>query len=88
MASNPDCLFYLAGADPFEHDQLGGLRLTRDGLRARDRLVIELARTTSLPLAIVLAGGYARSVDDTVAIHAATIAEAARAGQAGSFRTG
>ncbi len=88
MASNPDCLFYLAGADPYEHDQLGGLRLTCDGLRARDRLVIELARTTGLPLAIVLAGGYARSVEDTVAIHAATIDEAARAGQAGSLRTG
>jgi acetoin utilization deacetylase AcuC-like enzyme len=80
MASNPDCLFYLAGADPYEHDQLGGLRLTRDGLRARDRLVIALARTTGLPLALVLAGGYARSVDDTVAIHVATIDEAARTG--------
>jgi len=80
MASNPDCLFYLAGADPYEHDQLGGLRLTRDGLRARDRLVIALARTTGLPLALVLAGGYAGSVDDTVAIHVATIDEAARTG--------
>ena len=77
MASRPDCLFYLAGADPFEHDQLGGLRLTRDGLRARDRLVIEQARQAGLPMAIVLAGGYARSVDDTVAIHVATIREAA-----------
>jgi acetoin utilization deacetylase AcuC-like enzyme len=45
MASAPDFLFYLAGADPYEDDQLGGLRLTRDGLRARDRLVIEQART-------------------------------------------
>jgi len=88
MASNPDCLFYLAGADPFEHDQLGGLRLTRDGLRARDRLVIELARTTSLPLAIVLAGGYARSVDDTVAIHAATIAEQPELARPGPFGLG
>jgi len=77
MAAEPECLFYLAGADPFEQDQLGGLRLTRDGLRARDRLVLEHARKTGLPMAIVLAGGYARSVDDTVAIHAATIQEAA-----------
>ena len=80
MASNPECLFYLAGADPYEHDQLGGLRLTREGLRARDRLVLEQARTSGLPLAIVLAGGYARNVDDTVAIHAATIAEASSGG--------
>lgn len=77
IASSPECLFYLAGADPYEHDQLGGLRLTRDGLRRRDRLVIEQARAHDLPLAIVLAGGYARSVEDTVAIHVATITEAA-----------
>ena len=77
MASRPECLFYLAGADPFEQDQLGGLRLTREGLRARDRLVIEQARKAGLPMAVVLAGGYARSVDDTVAIHVATIEEAA-----------
>jgi len=80
MASKPDCLFYLAGADPYHDDHLGGLRLTRDGLRARDRLVIDLARTGGLPATVVLAGGYARSVEDTVAIHVATIEEAARIG--------
>ena len=79
MASNPDCLFYLAGADPYEDDQLGGLRLTREGLRARDRMVIEQARNAGLPTTIVLAGGYARRVADTVAIHCATIEEAAHA---------
>jgi acetoin utilization deacetylase AcuC-like enzyme len=79
MASNPECLFYLAGADPYEHDQLGGLHLTRDGLRARDRIVIEHARRTGLPMAIVLAGGYARSVEDTVGVHVATLEEAALA---------
>jgi len=73
MASAPDLLFYLAGADPYEDDQLGGLRLTRDGLRARDRLVIQQARQGSVPMAVVLAGGYARSVDDTVNIHVATV---------------
>jgi acetoin utilization deacetylase AcuC-like enzyme len=78
MASKPDCLFYLAGAGPYQDDQLGGLRLTRDGLRARDRLVIDLARASGLPTTVVLAGGYARSVEDTVAIHVATIEEAAR----------
>jgi acetoin utilization deacetylase AcuC-like enzyme len=79
MASRPQCVFYLAGADPYEADQLGGLRLTREGLRQRDRMVIEAARASNLPLVIVLAGGYARNVDDTVAIHVATIEEAVKA---------
>ncbi len=78
MSASPELLFYLAGADPYEDDQLGGLRLTRDGLRQRDRFVVEQARTAGLPMAIVLAGGYARSVDDTVAIHVSTIEEATR----------
>ena len=74
IASDPQCVFYLAGADPYEDDQLGGLRLTRDGLRQRDRMVIEAAR--DVPLVITLAGGYARQLDETVAIHVATIEEA------------
>ena len=76
LASAPECVFYLAGADPFEDDQLGGLRLTRDGLRRRDRMVIAAVRNAKLPLVIVLAGGYARKVEDTVAIHVGTIAAA------------
>ena len=76
MASDPQCVFYLAGADPYEDDQLGGLRLTRDGLRQRDRMVIETVRAAGVPLVIVLAGGYARRVEDTVAIHVATSQEA------------
>jgi acetoin utilization deacetylase AcuC-like enzyme len=79
MESRPECVFYLAGADPYEDDQLGGLRLTREGLRQRDRMVIEAARGSNLPLVIVLAGGYAHNVDDTVAIHVATIEEAVKA---------
>jgi acetoin utilization deacetylase AcuC-like enzyme len=79
MAADPQCVFYLAGADPFEDDQLGGLRLTREGLRQRDRMVIEKMQAADVPLVITLAGGYARHVDDTVAIHAATIEEAKRA---------
>jgi acetoin utilization deacetylase AcuC-like enzyme len=79
MASRPQCVFYLAGADPYEDDQLGGLRLTKEGLRARDRMVIETVREARVPLAITLAGGYARRVEDTVAIHLATIQEAANA---------
>jgi acetoin utilization deacetylase AcuC-like enzyme len=80
MAHAPQCVFYLAGADPYEDDQLGGLRLTMEGLRQRDRLVIETVRGVGIPLVITLAGGYARHVEDTVAIHVATIEEAARAG--------
>jgi len=73
MASNPEFVVYVAGADPFERDQLGGLRLTKTGLRERDRLVIESARAAGVPLVTVLAGGYAADVRDTVDIHAATI---------------
>jgi acetoin utilization deacetylase AcuC-like enzyme len=77
MAHRPECVFYLAGADPYEDDQLGGLRLTKEGLRRRDRAVIRAVRDAGVPLVTVLAGGYARRVEDTVAIHAATIEEAA-----------
>jgi len=78
MAHAPQCVFYLAGADPYEDDQLGGLRLTRQGLRQRDRRVVDAVRAENVPLVVVLAGGYARHVEDTVAIHVATIEEAAR----------
>jgi acetoin utilization deacetylase AcuC-like enzyme len=78
LGSDPQCVFYLAGADPYEDDQLGGLRLTRSGLRRRDRLVIEAVGRAGVPLVITLAGGYARQLEDTVAIHVATIEEAIR----------
>jgi acetoin utilization deacetylase AcuC-like enzyme len=78
LASHPQCVFYLAGADPYEDDQLGGLALTQGGLRARDRMVIDASRAAEVPLVITLAGGYARRVEDTVAIHVATIEEALR----------
>jgi acetoin utilization deacetylase AcuC-like enzyme len=78
IAHAPQCVFYLAGADPYHDDQLGGLRLTRDGLRQRDRLVMQAAKAAGVPLVVTLAGGYARHVDDTVAIHCATVEEAAR----------
>jgi len=77
MAHRPQCVFFLAGADPYEDDQLGGLRLTRDGLRRRDRMVIDTVRAAGVPLVVTLAGGYARRLEDTVAIHVATIEEAA-----------
>ncbi len=75
----PDLVLYVAGADPYEKDQLGGLRLSIDGLRERDRLVLESARRLRIPVAVVLAGGYAADIEDTVAIHLNTIREAARA---------
>ena len=76
LAHRPEAIFYLAGADPYEDDLLGGLRLTKGGLRQRDRMVIDAVRGASLPIVITLAGGYARRLEDTVAIHAATIEEA------------
>ncbi|MCI0567387.1 MAG: histone deacetylase [Acidobacteria bacterium] len=69
----PDMLFYVAGADPYREDQLGGLALTLEGLVKRDRLVLEAARERKIPAHITLAGGYAVNVDDTVTIHANTV---------------
>jgi acetoin utilization deacetylase AcuC-like enzyme len=74
----PDLVFYLAGADPFEKDQLGSLRLTKHGLRQRDLIVIGEARRLRLPVAVVLAGGYAVELEDTVDIHLNTIRVARR----------
>ena len=70
---SPDIVFYVAGADPYEEDQLGGLKLTMAGLRTRDDLVFDYARRNGVPAAITLAGGYARDVRDTVKIQAGTI---------------
>jgi acetoin utilization deacetylase AcuC-like enzyme len=74
----PDLVLYLAGADPYEKDQLGGLQLTLAGLRERDRIVIENARRCRIPVAVVLAGGYAAEIEDTVRIHLNTIRAAQR----------
>ncbi|MGD0498088.1 MAG: histone deacetylase [Bryobacteraceae bacterium] len=72
----PELALYVAGADPYYEDQLGGLALTLEGLMERDRLVIGAALRRGVPVAIVLAGGYARNVEDTVTIHANTAAVA------------
>ncbi|MGH9680481.1 MAG: histone deacetylase family protein [Candidatus Acidiferrales bacterium] len=69
----PDIIFYVGGADPYREDQLGGLALTLEGLQRRDRLVFEHARRRGVPVASVLAGGYARRVADTVRIHVNTV---------------
>ena len=69
----PEMLFYVGGADPFCEDQLGGLMLTKNGLKTRDRRVFEEARRRGIPVATALAGGYARRVEDTIRIHVNTI---------------
>jgi acetoin utilization deacetylase AcuC-like enzyme len=69
----PGILFYVGGADPYCEDQLGGLSLTKEGLKRRDRSVFEEARRRGIPIATTLAGGYARRVEDTVRIHVNTI---------------
>ena len=73
-----DVAFYLAGADPWEGDRLGRLALTKAGLRARDELVLDRLRGAGARVCVVLAGGYAEDVRDTVDINAATAAAVAR----------
>ncbi|HEY1068424.1 MAG TPA: histone deacetylase [Pirellulales bacterium] len=70
----PDAVIYLAGADPYEHDRFGRMKLTKDGLLRRDELVFRLCRERGLPVALAMAGGYARNVDDVVDIHYGTVA--------------
>lgn len=69
----PDLVFYLAGADPYLDDQLGGLALTLDGLRQRDQMVLKACTSLGLPVAVTLAGGYAQRLADTVEIHCNTV---------------
>ncbi len=69
----PDLLCYVAGADPYREDQLGGLALTIDGLKQRDTVVLQAAKSRGVPVMIIFAGGYARNVEDTVEIHCNTV---------------
>ena len=69
----PDLICYIAGADPYKEDQLGGLSLTIEGLKRRDELVFHVARARSIPIMVTYAGGYARNLDDTVTIHSNTV---------------
>ncbi len=69
----PDLICYIAGADPYREDQLGGLSLTMEGLKKRDELVFRVAQARDIPVMVAFAGGYARNVDDTVAIHCNTV---------------
>jgi acetoin utilization deacetylase AcuC-like enzyme len=72
----PDLLCYIAGADPYRQDQLGGLSLTIEGLKKRDELVFRVARARAIPVMVTFAGGYARNLEDTVTIHCNTVVAA------------
>jgi acetoin utilization deacetylase AcuC-like enzyme len=78
-----DLAFFLAGADPYEGDRLGKLAVSKEGLKARDHLVLSACRSAGVPLAIVMSGGYASPVDHSVDIHFNTVEIAA--GYAGSM---
>jgi acetoin utilization deacetylase AcuC-like enzyme len=69
----PELMCYIAGADPYREDQLGGLSLTIEGLKRRDELVFRVARVRGIPVMVTFAGGYARRVEDTVTIHCNTV---------------
>lgn len=70
---NPDIIFYLGGADPFEKDKLGRLNLSIKGLFARDEMVVRFAKEQQVPIVTLMSGGYALDINDTVEIHANTI---------------
>ena len=72
----PELICYIAGADPYREDQLGGLALTIEGLKRRDGLVFRVARARNIPVMVTYAGGYARNVEDTVTIHCNTVVAA------------
>jgi acetoin utilization deacetylase AcuC-like enzyme len=74
-----DLLCYIAGADPYREDQLGGLSLTIHGLKKRDELVFRIAKARGIPVMVTFAGGYARNVEDTVTIHCNTVVAAKEA---------
>jgi acetoin utilization deacetylase AcuC-like enzyme len=69
----PELICYIAGADPYREDQLGGLALSIEGLKRRDELMFRVARTRDIPVMVTFAGGYARRVEDTVTIHCNTV---------------
>lgn len=72
-----DFAIYLAGADPYVGDRLGRLAVSMVGLLERDRLVLEFCRRAGIPIAIVMAGGYAQPIADMVAVHFQTVQLAA-----------
>lgn len=73
----PDLMCYVAGADPYREDQLGGLGLSIEGLKKRDELVFRVAHARGIPVMVTYAGGYAQNVEDTISIHCNTVLAAA-----------
>jgi acetoin utilization deacetylase AcuC-like enzyme len=73
MTFRPDLAIFVAGADPYREDQLGGLALTIEGLKRRDTLVFQTAKAANIPIMVTYAGGYARKLEDTIAIHSNTV---------------
>ena len=84
-AADADLAIYLAGADPFAGDRLGRLSLSKDGLLARDRMVFSACARQGLPVAITMAGGYAKDVGDIADIHFQTIQLALQFSRNGTF---
>jgi acetoin utilization deacetylase AcuC-like enzyme len=76
--ARPQLVFYLAGADPYEDDRLGRLKLGKQGLLRRDELVLSTLAARGIPVAISMAGGYARDIEDSIEIHANTLLAARR----------
>ena len=75
-SARAELVIWVSGADPFEGDRLGRLKLTKAGLAERDRMVFDACRAAGLPIAITMAGGYAENVEDTVDIHWQTVLRA------------
>jgi len=73
-----DLAIFLAGADPLDGDKLGRLSVTKSGLAERDRMVLEACRERDIPIALTMAGGYAKQVEDTVDVHFQTVERAAK----------
>jgi acetoin utilization deacetylase AcuC-like enzyme len=74
---DPQLIIFLAGADPHEGDRLGRMKLTFDGMAQRDRMVLEAAIQRRIPVAISMAGGYGKEIEDTIRVHLQTVAIAA-----------
>jgi acetoin utilization deacetylase AcuC-like enzyme len=71
--ARPDLVLYVSGADPYEGDSLGRLKLTKQGLATRDAMVAQMIRSFGVPCVVTMAGGYAYDINDSVAIHANTV---------------
>jgi acetoin utilization deacetylase AcuC-like enzyme len=69
----PDCIIYLAGADPHEGDRLGKLSVSKAGMRQRDECIFQLGLDRQIPIALSMAGGYGKEIESTVDIHFQTI---------------